>query len=366
MNLLNINCNYYGSHLHEDWAKSLQTYGISTTFFVPVAYTFSETTVKKKVITSKCFNKFDRISFFTKQKKIYRALLQTGQIKKFDFIYGNTLFSDGNIAYMLKKEFNIPYAVAVRNTDINAFLKYKPWLSKQGQKILEESDGIIFISKIYKEIFFDKYIPSAKEKELNKKTYIIPNAIDNFWIENCVSKPHEISKKEKELNLIFVGRIDQNKNIKTIQKAMNILRHQGIYCTLKIIGPISDYGVFKTIVKDSHTIYKEKMPKELLINEYRNSDIYVMPSFTETFGLVYVEAMSQGLPVIYTKQQGFDGFFEEGEVGFSVNSKSSQSVANAILKCLHGYTERSKRCIEKAKLFNWESISKMYYEAFTK
>ena len=37
---------------------------------------------------------------------------------------------------------------------------------------------------------------------------------------------------------------------------------------------------------------------------YRENDIYVMPSIIETFGLVYAEAMSQGLPVIYTRGQG--------------------------------------------------------------
>lgn len=40
-----------------------------------------------------------------------------------------------------------------------------------------------------------------------------------------------------------------------------------------------------------------------------------MPSHKETFGLVYAEAMSQGLPIIYTKNQGFDGQFPDGYVG---------------------------------------------------
>jgi len=44
-----------------------------------------------------------------------------------------------------------------------------------------------------------------------------------------------------------------------------------------------------------------------------------MPSITETFGLVYAEALSQGLPVLYTRGQGFDRQFEEGEVGYAVD-----------------------------------------------
>ena len=45
-----------------------------------------------------------------------------------------------------------------------------------------------------------------------------------------------------------------------------------------------------------------------------------MPSRYETFGLVYGEAMSQGLPIIYSKGQGVDGYFKEGTVGYGVVS----------------------------------------------
>lgn len=46
------------------------------------------------------------------------------------------------------------------------------------------------------------------------------------------------------------------------------------------------------------------MDKTKIIDVYRDSDIFVMPSKFETFGLVYVEALTQGLHLIYTKGQG--------------------------------------------------------------
>ena len=59
-----------------------------------------------------------------------------------------------------------------------------------------------------------------------------------------------------------------------------------------------------------------------------------MPSYTESFGLVYAEAMSQKLPVIYSKGQGFDGQFEEGLVGYHVSPYDVKDIANGILKAL--------------------------------
>lgn len=51
--------------------------------------------------------------------------------------------------------------------------------------------------------------------------------------------------------------------------------------------------------------------KKQLREAFSISDIFVMPSKPETFGLVYVEALSQGLPILYAKGEGFDGYFDE-------------------------------------------------------
>ncbi|HGK7332802.1 TPA: glycosyltransferase [Streptococcus suis] len=62
-----------------------------------------------------------------------------------------------------------------------------------------------------------------------------------------------------------------------------------------------------------------------------------MPSFHESFGLVYAEAMSQGMPVIYTRGQGFDGQFEEGVVGFSVDCIDEVEISNKIISIVKGF-----------------------------
>jgi glycosyltransferase involved in cell wall biosynthesis len=94
-----------------------------------------------------------------------------------------------------------------------------------------------------------------------------------------------------------------------------------------------------------------KSPSEL-IEIYSSQDISVMPSFYESFGLVYAEAMSQGLPVIYTKGQGFDGQFPEGYIGYHVDADSSQNISNGILSVVENYGEISNRCPEASKIFH--------------
>lgn len=89
-----------------------------------------------------------------------------------------------------------------------------------------------------------------------------------------------------------------------------------------------------------------------------------MPSLRETFGLVYAEALTQGLPVIYTKGQGFDGQFNEGEVGYSVDSEDSDDIANKVLHIMRDYEELTKKCIELCWKFDWKHITSQYVQIY--
>lgn len=91
-----------------------------------------------------------------------------------------------------------------------------------------------------------------------------------------------------------------------------------------------------------------------------------MPSKHETFGLVYAEAMSQGLPVIYTRGQGFDGQFEEGEVGYSVQYDSAEEIVDRIKEILNNYKTISNNCVEKVDRFDWDEIARKYIEIYLK
>ena len=106
------------------------------------------------------------------------------------------------------------------------------------------------------------------------------------------------------------------------------------------------------------------LEKENLITVYRKADIFIMPSLTESFGLSYVEAMTQGLPVIYTRNQGFDGQFAEGMVGFHVNPKDIEDIYSKILMILLNYAEISNNCLVESDKYNWDVIADKYIDIY--
>lgn len=106
--------------------------------------------------------------------------------------------------------------------------------------------------------------------------------------------------------------------------------------------------------------------REKILEIMDNCDIFVMPSHRETFGLVYIEAMSRGLPVVYTKGQGIDGFFEEGEIGYPVDPAETNAIVTAIENIIMNYSNISKNCIVNSKAFNWSSVSNEYIKLYNK
>ena len=98
--------------------------------------------------------------------------------------------------------------------------------------------------------------------------------------------------------------------------------------------------------------------KDKLCEVFRSHTLFAMASFTETFGLVYVEALSQNLPVVFTKGQGIDGLFDES-VGIGVNPLSIDDIKSAIKTILSSPELYSNETINFED-FRWSCVAEKY------
>ena len=364
MNVLHINNNYIRSELHQNLISELDSLGIVNQAFVPV-YDETESVVSnvgQNIEICKCFKKRDRFLFDYKQMKILHAIKESIDINGFDLIHAYTLFTDGNCAHKLSKEYGIPFVVAVRNTDINVFFKWMIHLRARGISILKDASVVFCLSPAYADQLLS-FVPSGLKEDIQKKIRVIPNGIDSFWFCGNDMKTH-IRDKER-LRLIYAGVIDKNKNITAIQSAVDLLIERGYKAKLTVVGKVKDSTVFGRIQDDANTEYHEPIDKFGLKTLFQSNDFFVMPSIHESFGLVYAEAISQGLPIIYTKNQGFDRQFPDGEVGFAVNPYSPSDIAEKVLSIDNSYSDFSKRAKIGSKKFDWKRIGfayKTFYE----
>ena len=369
MNILNINSYYYSSSVHSLLRSALSNCGVDTINYVPIAQNYVPRDECKlnhdaNVINSKCYKNLDRYFFHLKHKKILNDINQRLSSHDYNCIHAHSLFSNGYIAMKTSEKTKTPYIVAVRDTDLNVFFKYMFHLRRLGIRILEKADRIVFLSKTYKNTLLKKYVPVKLQDTLSKKSIIIPNGIDEFWLKNKAQP--KILKDRNTVKILYVGAVQRRKNLITTAKAIEILNNKGINVVFTVVGKVVDQNIYKKVISFPNVIYREPVQKEELIKIYRNNDIFVMPSITETFGLVYAEAMSQGLPVIYTKEQGFDGQFEEGVVGYHVNCFDIYEISNRIEDIINNYSKISKNCIQKADAFDWNKIAQEYIKVYKK
>jgi len=363
MKVLHINSYYSKSYFYKNLYDKQVENGLIINVFVPVEYSFRCSSFDYGNYTrlSRNFSNIDRYLYLSKQSKIYYDLIKTYGVREYDLVHAHSLFTNGNIALKIKTDFDVPFVVAVRNTDLNLFYKI-PFMKRLGSEILKEASRVIFLSQPYLEKVIEKYIPEQMKDEIRKKSTVIPNGIDDYWLRNKAISRNIVH--EKQLKLVYAGIIDKNKNITATARAIEILLHNGYDISFTAVGRVVESKILESLKRKSYFEYYTQKPKEELIEIYRNNDIFVMPSKTETFGLVYAEAMSQGLPIIYTRGQGFDGQFDEGVVGYSVDSDNYEEIAEKIVKIAENYPELSKRAISLCDRFEWNSIVKQYIQLY--
>ena len=90
-----------------------------------------------------------------------------------------------------------------------------------------------------------------------------------------------------------------------------------------------------------------------------------MPSKFELFGLVYIEALSQGKPVLYSKGEGIDGFLTNYRAGKAVDPDNADAIANGIKEIVKNYKDYTD-FDEIVLPFNWDTIASVYRKLYIK
>ncbi len=321
---------------------------------------------ESRIIYDFILNNSDRLLYLKKISKIVKEIERKVDLSKVQLIHAHTWYSDGGVAYLLSKKYNIPYILAIRSSDIVFFYKYLVFFRKFGRDILLHSSRVIHISKAYHNTFMKltgikKIIPTIEDK-----IEIIPNGIDNYWLDNLIKKRDNINNP---LKIIYVGSFVKRKNLSVLQEAIIMLNDEmDVRVQLLIVGEkgrdtkkvISNCENYPQYFK----LYGSIKNKAKLKDIYSQADIFAMPSINETFGLVYIEALSQGLPIVYTENDGIDGFYTN-EIGEKVSKPlNSRIIALAIMKLVKNYQQYKINNKEILNNHKWANIAARYTELY--
>lgn len=372
--ILHITNDYSGSTVYKNLVRELDNNGVEQIVYNPFreASRIGKNKInfkskRSQIIYSHILSKYaDRVLYQKKIKKIVQDIEAKIDLKSVRFIHAHTWYSDGGAAYELHKKYNIPYIVAVRNTDLNLFLKYFLHERGYGKKILQNADKIITISAVYKKRMLEDPRLSHIMNDVQQKIMMIPNGVDSYWIESKVSQ-RKIVENEKKIQLLYIGKFDKGKNVFNLINAVKNHNHkvQNMVKLTLIGGGGNDEKRILDSIKNDHSFDFVGRVNSLpvLKSYYERSDFFTMPSRAETFGLVYIEALLQGLPVMYTQNEGIDGFYDDS-IGEKVEDTSVSAIERGLERLIQKRDHYSFDIGKFSENHDWKKIAEAYQQLY--
>ncbi len=277
----------------------------------------------------------------------FKAVLRVIEKEKigFDLIHSHGVFPDSFVAMKVGQFFNVPTIVHLHETFFDE--EYRVYHSEIDELAKQAQCGIA-VSE------FQKGIVGSKCDDFFNKTRVVHNGVDTnkFIYGSCGS--------EKKERLIFIGHLIERKGVDLLLNALNILKNE-IEFHLDIYGSGKDEKLYKKMVDDldlsrivsfKGLINNGKLPKVL-----RGYSLLVMPSRYETFGIVLIEAMSCGVPVVATDIEPIREIVSTDEVGVLFAPENPASLAMSIKQAMDKKWDH-REIREHAKKFSIDNTVK--------
>lgn len=202
--------------------------------------------------------------------------------------------------------------------------------------------------------FASSYFPGQYE--------IIPNGIDAQHFSKT-AKPIS-NYQDGKLNILFVGRMEKRKGLRYLLRAYSRLKWSFPDCRLIVVGPgeLDEESASLIAERGLEDVCLEGMvPYDQLPAYFQTADIFCSPATgEESFGIVLLEAMAAGTPIVASNIPGYASVVDDGVQGRLINPKNEEDFANILHELLLDQNKRDelgKNGQKKAKNFDWNIVA---------
>lgn len=308
-----------------------------------------------------------QIPFFVLSGILY-SLWRSG-ITRPDIVHAHWTLPQGLAGILCKSFLRIPCVTSIHGSDVNS-LKH-PLFRAMNKLVLSLSDVCTANSSANA----DEAVNISGRKNIK----IIPMGVDTDFISETL----ENSSVKEQYNIdgkiiLFAGRLIDLKGVNFLIKAMPKVLETYADAKLFIIGsgPLKDrlMDLAKGLGLADIVTFIDLVTQDELKKFYLLSDVFVLPSIinekgeTEGLGVVMLEAMAAGLPVVGSKVGGIPDIIQDGKTGMLSKQKDPESIAAKIITLLSDEVLRKRirengmRLIEKK--FSWERIAKEFMDVY--
>jgi glycosyltransferase involved in cell wall biosynthesis len=174
--------------------------------------------------------------------------------------------------------------------------------------------------------------------------------------------PCERDNRPGPIRLLYVGQVGYRKGLPYIAEALRRLEMDP--SSFRVVGPVVKQS--RILERRLHDVdYVGKVQHGQLTAQYHEADVFLLPSLSEGMGLVVLEAMATGLPVVVTRESGYDGVVRDGVEGFIVSARDSEAIARRleILAADGDLRARMGRAARRrAEEFSWRRFEERFID----
>lgn len=274
-----------------------------------------------------------------------KALDQLITGNNINVVHAQNIYPDGMLAYYIRKRYHIPYII----TSHNELRYFNHFISKRlAMKIFRNAYKVTPLNYSNYQTFL--------QNKLNNIIHI-PLGFDEKFLRLKRKNNHD------EVRIITVARLVKLKNIdKVIHALYSINQKYHFRYTIVGDGPEKEYltRLVNQYNMQDRIQLTGKIPYQQIADVLSEHDIFVMPSYFETFGRVYFEAMALKIPVICAKYSGIYGFFEEMKEGISVDHTDISDIADKLAMLISDKSLRQTIGLqghELVKNYTWKNLA---------
>ena len=285
-----------------------------------------------------------------------KALELSSQVE-FDVIHANDWVT-GRAAIEIKKRTGKKLVATIHSTEYDRTAG-KPWerIAKEEKELIDNADVVVTVSRRLKEEITALY--NADERKVS----VIYNAINR-------EKFNGIKRDSNRKVVLYVGRLSVQKGIDNLIRAFKIVSKKNDDALLYIIGegPELSNLIHLSINLDlsDKVIFLGRVPDAEMEMLYSIANVFVMPSVSEPFGIVALEAIASNVPTIVSSQSGVSEIIKNT---LTVDFWDTEQMADLILGLLD-YSEinkeMSKNAYKELDSITWEKAAEKFIETYNK
>ncbi len=243
-------------------------------------------------------------------RKLVRKL---HSMRHFAVIHAHMGIPDGHAALLLTHDLSIPLITTFRGSDVDLYWEASANCKNVLREVARRSTRVIAPT------------PRLRDKIhalTGVEATVVENGVDG--LEEVLSAHHsDIAVRDVgERRLLSVSRLVPDKRIDLVLQALNALRHSYPGVIYRVVGDGPERPRLESMVAElglqGHVEFLGLLDRREVNTQYAWCDVFCLPSIRETFGLVYVEAMAHGRPIIACRNQGIDGIAVDGVHGIMV------------------------------------------------